>query len=411
MLDALRVRRGHVVVAGLVGAYVTGWALSPLVMRGTRTDLDFFFWPAAQIAAHGHPLSVYSFQTAGNYPDANGPVGLLPLMPLAAIANAFGWTDSRIAAAMVAVVASIFALLFAREALRLITMARGGLEWALAGYAAFLLAPVLWIAVTGFGHLEQVIEVYALLLAVRFLVEGGTLRTGAGIGIALLARTAALASVIPLVAMAERNRGKVIAMTLAVAAIGLAPFLLADGNDVIHSLVGYRGALPIGGGSVWVGLHGSALATVIEHGDAVATLAVATVLSVAVVRRRPDITADIGATCGLVAISAACFPMLAKTVHTYYLLEPTVFATVWWLARPGTALSWRAAVPALLTIDAFLCEWSVTLPLSGIGVVEGIASSLILAAVIALITADLRRSRAATYRFTESAAAAPQGWR
>ena len=83
------------------------------------------------------------------------------------------------------------------------------------------------------------------------------------------------------------------------------------------------------------------------------------------------------------------YPMLAKTAFPYYLLEAYVFAAVWWLARPGSALNWRIAAPVLVTAGALLAEWGKSLPLSGLGVVEGVVSSLILATVIALVMLDL----------------------
>jgi len=397
-----RPRGTTVAGAAVVAMYVAAWGLSPLVMRGTRTDLDFFFWPAAQSAAHGHLLTVYSFRGVDAYPDANGPLSVILLAPLAAIANALGWTDPRVAAGMVGVLAAGLALLAAREAVGIIRTVRGELEWPLAAYAAFLLAPVLWIAVAGFGHVEQVIETYLLLVAVRMVLQRRDGRAGVAFGLALLARTAALACAVPLV-LAAWGRGARSGMRVAASALGvggavLAPFLVVDGANVVHSLVTYRGQLPIGGGSVWVTLYRSSLATIVEHGDAWLSLAVAVVVCTLVVRRRPTTAATPAGLVGLLCIAAACFPMLAKTVHSYYLFEPYVFGAVWWLGRPGSALTWRAAVPALLTVDTFLAEWSVTLPLSGLGVVEGVASSLILAAVVALVATDLLRTQGSSVR-------------
>jgi len=367
-------------------------------MRGTKTDLDFFFWPAAQYAAHGHALTVYSFQGGNAYPDANGPVGLVLLMPLAAVAQALGWTDPRVVAAMTAVLAAILALLVSREALGIVRRVRGAIEWRLGTHATFLLAPVLWIAVAGFGHLEQVVETYFLLLAVRWTIESRAGRAGFGLGLALLTRTAASICAIPLAVVTgsrqgRRRIGDLGLVAAATVAAGLAPFLVADGSDVIRSLVTYRGRLPIAGGSVWVLLYRSPLATFAEHADAFVSLGVAAALCLIIVRRRATATADAMGVCGLLCIAACCFPMLAKTVHSYYLFEPYVFGTIWWLARPGTALNWRLAVPALLTADVFLAEWSVTLPLTGLGALEGVLSSVILAAVIALVARDLLRQR------------------
>jgi hypothetical protein len=123
-------------------------------------------------------------------------------------------------------------------------------------------------------------------------------------------------------------------------------------------------------------------------------LAVTAALSAAIVRYRPAVATTPAGLCGLLTVAAACFPMLAKTVYPYYFLEPYVFAGMWWLARPGSALNWRMLAPLLLTADAFLAKQGVSLPLTGLGLDEGVASSVLLAVVIALVVGDLIRSPA-----------------
>jgi hypothetical protein len=90
---------------------------------------------------------------------------------------------------------------------------------------------------------------------------------------------------------------------------------------------------------------------------------------------------------GLLAVAAACVPMLAKTSWPYYLLDPYVFAAVWWLGCPGRVVSWRLAVPLLLAVgDIVLAAIEPTLPLpAGTGAVVGIAASAGMALVIALL--------------------------
>jgi hypothetical protein len=301
-------------------------------------------------------------------------------------------------------------------------------EWRLGAWSAYLLAPVLWIAVTGFGHLEQLIETYLLLVAARLLLDGAHVRTGIAFGLALLSRTAALACAAPLGIVAARGRGwqGVARMALSAAGIvlaGLAPFLIVDGRSVVHSLVGFRGGLPIGGGSLWVALYGNPVAVFAQHADAYVSLAAGMVLCAVLVRARPPLVTDARGVLGLLTIAAVCFPMLAKTVHSYYLLEPYVLATTWWLARPGRAVNWRMVAPALLTVAVFLAEWSVTLPLSGLGIVEGVASSAVLAAVIVAVAIDLIRGEMPSDRparrgavawavlRTRRSGAAGEGWR
>ena len=53
---------------------------------------------------------------------------------------------------------------------------------------------------------------------------------------------------------------------------------------------------------------------------------------------------------GLMALSTACLPLLAKSVWPYYLVDPCVFATIWWLARPGSVDNLRLFVPVLFAV-------------------------------------------------------------
>src|ERR1035438_4537818 len=78
----------------LAVVFMVASAVAVLLFDTSKTDLDVFFWPSAEIAVHGHPLLVYTLR-AGPYPNANGPVSLLPLGLVAAVINALGWQDSR----------------------------------------------------------------------------------------------------------------------------------------------------------------------------------------------------------------------------------------------------------------------------------------------------------------------------
>jgi hypothetical protein len=92
---------------------------------------------------------------------------------------------------------------------------------------------------------------------------------------------------------------------------------------------------------------------------------------------------------GLLAVAAGCVPMLAKTSWPYYLLDPCVFAAIWWLGRPGRVLSWRLSAPLLLAAGGIvLAAVEPTLPLApGPGAVVGILASAGMALVIVLVMA------------------------
>ena len=76
----------HATIPLLALAFMAASAVAVLLFDSSKTDLDVFFWPSAEIAVHGHPLLVYTLR-AGPYPNANGPVSLLPLGPVAALAQ------------------------------------------------------------------------------------------------------------------------------------------------------------------------------------------------------------------------------------------------------------------------------------------------------------------------------------
>ena len=382
----------------MVGAYVAGWALSPLVTGSSLSDLDIYFWQSAQLGAHGHPFTMYSAHMLDAYPNANGPLGILVLTPLAATANALGWSnDVRVHAGMAGALGGLLAVLLAAEVVRIARSGGATITWRLGAPCAILLSPVLWVSLAQYGHLEQIVEVYLVLLAAGLSVRNASVRTGVALGLALLARTTALLYVAPLAVTCAARRGlrsglRLVGAAALCAAAGLVPFLAADGADVTRSLVTYRGDLPIGGGSLWVAFW-SGGPSLIDHADVVLVAVASVALCIWVVRRRPDAAGTTAGVAGLLCVTATCFPMLAKTVYPYYLFEPYVFGVLWWLARPGDALNWRAMIPVLLTVDTFLSSWATRLPLSGLGVVEGVGSSVLLAIVAALIIGDLVRSR------------------
>lgn len=299
------------------------------------TDLDIFFWPSAKVAALGHPLLVYTAGGHALYPNANGPVALIPLSVLATLLNAAGRLDDVTLRRAVALgMFSLFILLMAREAVRAIERLRGGrLHPAvrLLAYAILALSPLAWQSVAGYGHIEQPIEIWLLLLAARWIQEGGPLRAGVAFGAAIMTRSSAVLMSVPF-GLATLRRGPRNVITFFVAAVAAAiaillPFLLADPTDVVHSLFTYRGSLDVGAGSVWSLVRGSPLETVVQHWDiaAIAAVVVATNLWLA---RRPGLE-DEGRLFAAMALTSGSFALLAKTVWPYYFFELLVFGTVW----------------------------------------------------------------------------------
>jgi hypothetical protein len=385
----------------LAAAFIAASAVAVLLFDTTKTDLDVFFWPSAEAAVHGHPLLVYALHS-GLYPNANGPVSLLPLSLVAAMANTLGWQNSmHLRDALTVGVFAVFSLLLAREAVLAVEAGRGRTSRRLLVSGVFLLAPSLWVALIGFGHIEQPMELWLILLGVRLLGRRAAIRAGICLGLAVMTRSVAAVCLIPLLAalLADRrvrSSAALVGTTALTAAAVIAPFWLADRTDVVFSLVTYRAALPIVGGSLWVAFPGGAWAGFVRHSDGLLFAGAALVLSViALAWRRREGWAP-PRVYGLLAVAAACVPMLAKTSWPYYLLDPYVFAAIWWLGRPGRVLSWRVSAPLLLAAGGIVvAAVEPTLPLPpGPGAIDGILASAGMAVVIALIlAADLAGHR------------------
>ncbi len=395
------------VAVGLGAVYVAASTVTPLVLKTTPSDLDLYSWPAAETVVAGHPLLIYSTASHAVFND-NGPVGLIPLVPIAALANVLGWAGSLTGrAALTGAVASLVVLLLAYQAVGFIATARGGVRRPLAVACAVLLAPALWIAIIDYGHVEQPIELCLVLLALTSFLSERNALTGIALGAAVLTRTIAGFCAIPvvlapLVARRFRPTATVAAAAVITVGVGIAPFVLADAQSATHSLVTYRGDVPISGGSFWIIARDAPWASLVRNGDVYFGAAVAIALVTITLRRNRGVASTHTGLIGLVTIASCCFPLFAKTVFPYYLLEPYVFAAIWWLARPGTARNWRAGVPVLLTVDVFIVKAALISPGSAWGVAASLVSSATVGVALALVTVDLLRS-------TENALAARAG--
>lgn len=309
------------------------------------TDADIFFWPSAKIAVQGHPLLVYTANGHAVYPNANGPLALVPLTAVGLAVNALGWLDAMTQRRVAALtIFSVFVLLMAREAVKAIEKMRGRPlppVARLGTYGVFALAPPVWQSVAGYGHIEQPIEIWLLLIAARLADGTRPKAAGAALALAVLSRSSAALQAVPLaVASWQRRRLGAIRLLAAAAvtgAAGIAPFLLADPADVLHSLFTYRSVLIVGAGSVWSLTHSTPLEPIAQHWDFVAIAA--SVLGVnAWLGTRPG-GLDGRRLYVAMALSAACFAAFAKTVWAYYVFESFVFGTVWafgrWTAADG----------------------------------------------------------------------------
>lgn len=327
----------------LVAIYLAGWsALSQIHLQ--TSDLERFYIPAALIALHGRPLFIYSGSHLRDYPLANGPLSIAPLVGALALANWLGWLRSM-ALTRLAVVAiyGVFSLLLAREAVRVIDRhapapLRGPRR--LLVYEVFLISLQLWQSMLYYGHVEQPLMLWLALVGVRLVGEGKPGRAGVWLGLALLTRTTALTVIIPvallLVVRADwRGLRRLGGALAAMVAGGLAPFALADGRDLLYSLVTFHNSQQSLGGNLWTLVGGTPLTALPQHVDGVFVLLVTLATALIVLRARPDLRADSRDFYALLTLCSLCHPAFINILWPYYFLESFTFCAIWWLAGIG----------------------------------------------------------------------------
>jgi hypothetical protein len=356
-------------VGALVLLYALAWAIGGALWTSPPSDLDYYLLPASRIALDGHPLLVYGVRVQGFSPNDNGPVTLVPLTTVAAVASWLGWLDNeQLRRAIIAGAFSIFSLLMAREAVMAIDRLRGT---RLAGrsrvltYAVFAASPTLWQGVLGYGHIDVPITVWLILYGVRSLTSNQPVKAGFSFGVALLTRSIAALQLIPLAALLLARRqwraaawlGGTAAVTVS---LGLLPFVLADRSNVAYSLITNRANVPMVRGSLWQLARGTPYESIAQRNDLLFIVATATVLSVIIIRARPDLAPGSRDFYGLLALSALTLPLLTKSVWPYYFVDAYMLGAIWWLGQPGWLITGRrwlgALLVALITVVALVPE-------------------------------------------------------
>jgi hypothetical protein len=384
--------------------YAVAWAILGWLWRGPLTDLDYFFLPAVRMALSGHPLMVYAVRFQTVIANDNGPLGLVPLTAVAAVASRLGGSDDeRLRRVLILAAFSIFTLLMAREAVAAIVRLRGasltGLPRVVA-YAIFAASPTLLIAVLGYGHVEQPMTLWLVLFAVRSLASGRPTGAGLTFGLALLTRSLAALPLIPLaLVLMVRGRWRAVAWLAGsagvIVALGLLPFLIADPKDTIYSLLTHRGSLPVSGGSIWQLVVGTPFQWVPQHADVLFVFGLAVVMSLVVIAARNDLEPSSRDIYGLLALTALALPLLAKSVWPYYFFDAYVFGAIWWLGQAAPlALGRRlvaTAIPIIATIGTLLTEYEMGAIGDHIRLIEGVAMGLALAVLMVALAIRLRR--------------------
>ena len=181
-----------------------------------------------------------------------------------------------------------------------------------------------------------------------------------------------------------------------IVALGLLPFVLADPEDTIYSLVTHRSSLPLAGGSIWQLVVGTSYQSVPQRADVLFVLGLAVLASLIVLRARPDLEPSSRDIYGLLALTALALPFLAKSVWPYYFLDAYVFGAVWWLGQ-AHPLAWGrrligAALPLIALIGTAFTEYEMGATDGRIRLYEGVAMGVVLAVLMAALAARLLRS-------------------
>jgi len=357
-----------------------------------------------RIVLSGHPLLVYTVRYQGIIANDNGPLGLVPLTAVSAVVSQLGWLDDeRLRRMLIMGAFSIFSLLMAWEAVAAIDRLRAA---TLAGllrlfaYGGFVGSPTLVNAVLGYGHVEQPMTLWLVLLAVRLLARGRSASAGIGFGLAILTRSLAALPMIPLsLLLLARGRWRALialggsaAVTIA---LGLFPFALADRSDTIYSLVTHRAQLPVGGGSFWQLVVGTPYQWLPQRWDVLFVLGLVVLLSLIVIAGRRDLEPSSPDVYALLALTALALPLLAKSVWPYYYLDAYVFGAVWLLGQAEPlALRRRLVgitVPLVAVLGTFLTEYEMPSSAARTRLVEGVAMGLILSVLTVALVVRLRR--------------------
>jgi hypothetical protein len=248
---------------------------------------------------------------------------------------------------------------------------------------------------------------WLVLLGVRTLASDRSAAAGISFGLAILTRSLAALSLIPLgLVLLARGRWRAVAGLAGGAALtvalGVLPFVLADPSDTIYSLVTHRGRLPVGGGSPWQLLVGTPYLWVPQHWDVLFVLGLSVLLSLIVIVAREDLETSSRDIYGLMALTALTLPLLAKSVWPYYFLDAYVFGAVWWLGQAG-ALAWGrrlmgAALPLIAIGGTLLTEYEMPAGAGPLRFREGVAMGVVLSVLSIALVIRLRRQGPAIHQ-------------
>lgn len=382
----------------------------------TSSDLTDFFLKSADDVARGNPWHMYAIRSSSpytTYPNVDPPLSIIAMAPWLWVGRALGVAHTY--SAQVTLVSLPFVLLIPLlgsiivAALRVKAPAVPPITRLLA-FALLTLAPLTWVCVATWGHLEQPLMLCFLVTAVAALHLRHEALTGVLAGLAFLSGTAALFPLIALVASLVVQRlwravALVGGLATIVVALGLAPFLVVDRHDTVYSLLTWRGSEQIGGNSLWSVFTVDAVAHALPRSldallrrldtPSMIALAVATAVRAA---RRLRVSAYGPEVWAVLAIAALGVPMLAKMMWPYYYFQPFVLLLIYECAtasrRPAGLWRWPVLTVGFLVVATTLAQY---VGLTSVGSLDRVVAGTLQSGVMILFArATWRHLRALT---------------
>jgi hypothetical protein len=382
---------GITAVAVLVGATVVVRGTSAFAVAGD-SDLANFFLKSADRVLSGDPLHIYAVRgdpPLDENPNDGPPILVFLLAPFLALARGLSLGGNF--RAEIAIVSLPFVLVVPLLGWLAMRVVRNldpdiSLTRLLTVYGLITLSPLVWLCYVPWGHLEIPLMLCGLLATMLALREERELLAGLLAGVTLLV---GLTAVFPLLAIAAmmfaagqmRTLIRFGAIAVAVVVVGLAPFVIADRQDVYYSLVTFRPGRAIGGNSIWALVMNvdspARLAQLLRRLDIPTAALVALGAGYAAGSRLRVRSVDVDAWAPL-AIGALALPMLIKANWPYYYAAPFLLMLLWEAAtsrqRPEEGLRWPLLSAGFLLVTATLGQY---IGLRSIGVGDRVLTGLV----------------------------------
>jgi hypothetical protein len=149
-------------------------------------------------------------------------------------------------------------------------------------------------------------------------------------------------------------------------------------------------------GSLWQLARGTPVEPIAQRSDLLFIGTAAILLSVIIIRSRPDLTPGSRDIYGLLALSALTLPLLTKSVWPYYFIDPYVFGAIWWLGQPGWLITGRRRLGAVLVVVITVLALIPELGIGNMGPTprlwEGVGTGAVLLSLMILLANRLRRA-------------------